>query len=179
MAFPCLRWANLPLCICTLQTSLDSFASHPALDKHRQEMNVVLQWFTPYWKHLLSKKSIQSSFGFTCLLFSLASADKYLFIWLFPKTHHVWFLPSNLDSCVWDFKFGVFFFFFTSAVFNWVFFIKSKMINSRISCAFTVAVFHLVFSLSLIPPRLLHHLLPLFPQNATFLHFCLLLFYLY
>lgn len=67
----------------TLQTSLDSFVSHPSLDKHRQEMNVVLQWFTPYWKHLLSKKSIQSSFGFTCLLFSLALADMYLFIWLF------------------------------------------------------------------------------------------------
>lgn len=65
------------------QTSLDSFASHPSLDKHGQEMNVVLQWFIPYWKHFLSKKTIQSSFAFTCLLFSLALAHKYLFIWQF------------------------------------------------------------------------------------------------
>lgn len=65
------------------QTSLDSFASHPSLDKHRQEMNVVLQWFIPYWKHFLSKRSIQSSFAFTCLLFSLALAHKYLLFWRF------------------------------------------------------------------------------------------------
>lgn len=94
--------ASLSLCalFCTLQTSLDSFVSHPSLDKHRQEMNVVLQWFTPYWKHLLSKKSIQSSFGFTCLLFSLALADMYLFIWPFPtsKTHLTMFVTCPLTG---------------------------------------------------------------------------------
>lgn len=99
MAFPCQRWAHLPLCTlsCTLQTSLDSFVSHPSVDKHRQEMNVVLQWFTPYWKHLLSKKSIQSSFGFTCLLFSLALEDTHLsFSWFLPQKapykRSFWFL---------------------------------------------------------------------------------------
>ena len=102
MAFPCLRWAHLPLCTlsCTLQTSLDSFVSHPSLDKHRQEMNVVLQWFTPYWKHLLSKKSIESSFGFTCLLFSLALADMYLFIGLFP-TSETHLTKDMFDFGVW------------------------------------------------------------------------------
>lgn len=38
-----LRQAHLALHIGTLQTSPDSFVSHPSLDKHGQEMNVVLQ----------------------------------------------------------------------------------------------------------------------------------------
>lgn len=94
------------------QTSLDSFASHPSLDKHRQEMNVVLQWFIPYWKHFLSKKTIQSSFAFTCLLFSLALAHKYLFIWRFlynppfpcfsPLTWIV--VPAILPLCFFNWK---------------------------------------------------------------------------
>lgn len=79
---------------CTLQTSLDSFVSHPSADKHRQEMNAVLQWFTPYWKHLLSKKSIQCSLGFTCLLFSPVSVDMYLFSWLFSMLKSLWLWHS-------------------------------------------------------------------------------------
>lgn len=152
MAFPSLRWEHLPLCTLfhTLQTSLDSFVSHPSLDKHRQEMNVVLQWFTPYWKHLLSKKSIQSSFGFTCLLFSLALADMYLFIWLFPTstTHLVMFefclltwIVSHHPICLSVLHF-VYFFVFNSVLF---------------------------FPFTLLPIL----------ENPTFLHVSLLLCYLY
>lgn len=38
-----LRRAHLALRIGAQQTSPDSFVSHPSLDKHGQEMNVVLQ----------------------------------------------------------------------------------------------------------------------------------------
>lgn len=165
MAFPSLRWALLPLWICSLQTSLDSFVSHPSLDKHRQEMNVVLQWFTPYWKHLLSKKSIQSSFGFICLLFSLALADKYLFIWLFPKAHLTMF-----DFCPQ-----------TCAVFNLFFFIKSKIIKLKylILCQCSCISFKLswLFNLFLFSFCFFHSP-PFFSQNAKFLHVSLPLCYL-
>lgn len=177
MAFPCLRWAHLPCrtLFCTQQTSLDSFVSHPSLGKHRQEMNVVLQWFTPYWKHLLSKKSIQSSFGFTCLLFSLCFGRYVSFIRLFPTSEmHL----TMFDFCplTWIVVWG----FFTSTVFNCVFSendtkLKPLILSLPICLSFCL---FLVFNFCFFSFFLLHPP-PLSLQNPTFLHVSLLLCYLY